>query len=354
MNRAGPTHDGRRCNRHVPELRRCARRHIGGTARRAGDGRPPRTRRRQDAAGRSRSAPRRCTSIGSGKRRQRPSGRRPRARCRACGPMPTSVATAARSSRSCSRWSPSDRLQVRLQRGRQPGGLVRVDPQQPQRPDQLREVVGRRGDDDEPALRAAARGRSRARCAARTPRAPGRRRRRATGSRAQVSATTAIARGCAARRPAGRVPARSPAPRRRRPAARRAPRRGGGRCPRRDRAASPAAGSRHRVGQRPGDAGVVAGLEERDPVGHHLRRVPRRGAVTRREQGDVALPGPVEPWPAAHTQTARLRRQRGRADRAGQRGDRPGIQRRGAAHARGGTAWKVTSRSSPSAATAVT
>ena len=68
------------------------------------------------------------------------------------------------------------RLQVRLERGRQPGRLVRVDAQQAQRPDQLPQVVGRGGDDDEAAVVGRARGRSPGRCAARTRPAPGRRR----------------------------------------------------------------------------------------------------------------------------------------------------------------------------------
>ena len=38
----------------------------------------------------------------------------------------------------------------------------------------------------------------------------------------------------------------------------------------------------------------MTGLEERDPVGDHLRRVARRRPVPGREQRDVALAGPVE------------------------------------------------------------
>ena len=67
----------------------------------------------------------------------------------------------------------------------------------------------------------------------------------------------------------------------------------------------------------------MAGLEEGDPVGDHLRRVARRRPVPGRQQRDVPLPGPVEGVPAGAAQRRRVRRrgasgpaQTGQASRA--------------------------------------
>jgi hypothetical protein len=106
------------------------------------------------------------------------------------------------------------------------------------------------------------------------------------------------------------------------------------------------------VRERAGDPGVVPGVQEGDPVGDHLRGVPRRRPVPRRQQRHVALPGAVEGVAGLAPQGAAVGVQGAGTDRAGQQCER-GLGE-GSAHPRGGTAWKTTSRSCPSAATAVT
>ena len=237
-------------------------------------------------------------------------------RCRACGPMPTSVATAARSSSSSSRCVVDrHRLEVRLQRRRQAGGLVGVHPEQAQRPDQLGQVVGGRRDHDQPPagaqdagdLRAVARGEDDqhpvdggVRAPAAGPRcrrrpaspagAPGRPGGRRSG---EESRTTPTAAGSAVEH-AGQVVAGAAAEVEQRRRLR----------PRRE----------HGVGERRADAGVVPGGEEGHPVGDHLRRVAGGRPVPGRQQRHVALPGPVEGVPGRGSAGPSRRRPR-RAER---------------------------------------
>ena len=158
-----------------------------------------------------------------------------------------------------------------------------------------------------------------------------------TGRRAQLSATTAAARGAPGRR-GGRRSARSPGRGPPHRAAGPARRRGGARAPAEvEQALREAAVPEHGVRQRLGEPRVVPGVEERDPVGDHLRGVPGRRPVPRRQQRHVAVPCPVEGVPRRAAGPRRPARanspaQTGQASRASAAA---GVRSRAAAERRG-------------------
>ena len=217
VNRARPTHDGRRCNRHAPELRRCLPATSAGRDGHAGDRRPCRPGRDAgsvDADLARRRSPR--PAPGSAASAGRTSSR---ARCRACGPMPTSVADR--------RPVQPQPLPVRPRVDRRPGAA-------PGSPPAARPCPGRRA--AAPADRRARRGGRRPasrRRAGRRVAAPARSPDRCAGRRRRARRSTAPSRtGSRAQRvgdhghrprvgpggPAGRVAARRRARRRPRPA----------------------------------------------------------------------------------------------------------------------------------------
>ena len=234
----------------------------------------------------------------TGERGGEPSG----ARCRACGPIPTRVATAGWSSSSCSRWTSVDtgsRCGSRLAASRAAlSGSTRSSPSG---------AIS--------SVRWSAAGVT-------TTSRP---------SRASTRAVSAPLRGANTTSTRSTTPSRTGQPRPavgdhgHRPRVR--PRRATGRVARRveddaDRSGHPVehAGEvvpgapadveqrpgglprRHRVRERRADAVVVAAVQERHPVGDHVRRVARGRPVPGRQQADVPLPGPVEQVPGGAPQ----------------------------------------------------
>jgi hypothetical protein len=221
----------------------------------------------------------------------------------------------------------SSRAQVRPERRGETAGLVGVDLQQPERADQLAQVVGGRGDDDQPParpqhprdLRAVARGEDDQHPVdgGRADRQPGpgvaddRQRPRVGAGRAPGGVPRGVEEHAdRAGQPvedAGQVLPGAPAEVEQRA--------GWGVVPRGDG-----------VPQRAGHAGVVAGGEEGDPVGDHRRGVAGRRDVPGRQQRDVPLPCPVEGVPGRTAQSGVVRPggQRLTADGAGQQPHRGG------------------------------